>query len=93
MEKRKRLIGAKRTHRGKLEVRSVWGNEESFALANCCLMMGYEDLGKFVHDLAHTTLTEMLKQALEKSNGNKSEGSEVGSSLPPEAESQEPQQA
>jgi len=57
-------------------------------------MMGYEDLGKFVHDLAHTTLTEMLKQALEeKKNGNKSEGSEVGSHIGAEAVTEEPKQA
>lgn len=66
MEKRKKLIGAKRTHRGRLEVRSLWAEHETIALINSCVMMGYSDLGKYVHDLAAGTLTEMLKQALEK---------------------------
>lgn len=66
MEKRKKLIGAKRTHRGRLEVRSLWAEHETIALVNTCVMMGYSDIGKFVHDLAAGTLTEMLKKALEE---------------------------
>lgn len=75
MEKRKKLIGAKRTHRGRLEVRSLWAEHETIALINSCVMMGYSDLGKYVHDLAAGTLTEMLKKALEK---KKNEAGDVG---------------
>ena len=68
MEKRKKLTGAKYTHRGKLEVRSLWGQDEAYALINSAAMMEYTDLGKYVHDLAAGTLTEMLRKALEEKN-------------------------
>ena len=81
MEKRKKLIGAKRTHRGKLEVRSVWDGHETIALVNSCYMMGYSDIGKYVHDLAAGTLTEMLKKALEEKNASKEDDSKTDSKL------------
>ena len=74
-------------------MRSLWAEHETIALVNTCVMMGYSDLGKFVHDLAAGTLTEMLKQALEKKNEDSLQIRQASSDSGAGAESEEQEQA